>query len=202
MIIIGEKINGTRKRVENAIVERNSDFIKDLALKQVKAGTHYLNINAGTAPEKEPEDLVWLINTVLEVTDVTLCLDSVNSTALFAGIKAEKKMPMLNSLSGEKKRVDQVLPLACEYQAELIVLALDDKGIPKTVEERLNIVRRLVEMTRKGNLPDNKLYIDPTITAVSTNTESGNIAFNTIRRIREEFPEVCIKELKYDINIQ
>ena len=133
MIVIGEKINGTRKRVKEAIAEKDAAFIKDLALRQVKAGAVYLDVNAGTTPEKEPEDMIWLINTVQEETDVTLCLDSANPAALSAGIKAVNKTPMINSLSGEKDRVEKVLPLACEHQTELIVLALDDSGIPDTV---------------------------------------------------------------------
>jgi len=192
MIIIGEKINGTRKRVKEAIAQKDKSFIQSLALKQVKAGAVYLDVNAGTAPEKEPDDMIWLINIVQEVTDITLCLDSANPNALSAGIKAAKKKPMINSLSGEKNRLEEVLPLACEHQTELIVLALDDKGIPDTVEKRIEIVRRLVTMTRAGGLSDEKLYIDPLITSISTDIESGNMAFQAMRRILEEFPEVHI----------
>jgi cobalamin-dependent methionine synthase I len=189
MIVIGEKINGTRKRVAEAIKKRDRDFIKDLALRQVEAGAGYLDVNAGTLPQDEPEDMVWLINTVQEATDVTLCLDSANPKALAAGIEAVNRNPMINSLSGEKNRLEGVLPLACEHKTELIVLALDDKGIPKTVEERLVIIRTLVGMTRQGGLPDENLYIDPLITTIATGTESGNMAFEAMRRIKEEFPE-------------
>ena len=192
MIIIGEKINGTRKRVKEAIAEKDKSFIQSLALRQVKAGAVYLDVNAGTAPEKEPDDMIWLINIIQEVTDITLCLDSANPNALAAGIKAANKKPMINSLSGEKNRLEEVLPLACENRTELIVLALDDKGIPNTVEKRLEIIRRLVTMTRACGLSDDKLYIDPLITAVSTDIGSGNMAFQAIRRILEEFPELHI----------
>lgn len=192
MIVIGEKINGTRKSVAQAINERDADFIKDLALRQAEAGADYLDVNAGTHPEREPDDLVWLVNTIQEVTDTTLCLDSANPKALEAGIKCVNKTPMINSLSGEKNRVEGVLPLACEHMTELVMLALDDKGIPKTGEDRLEIVRTLIEMTRKGGLPDKNLYVDPLVTTIATSTESGNMAFETIRRIKEEFPEVHI----------
>jgi len=190
MIIIGEKINGTRKSVAKAIEERDEAFIKDLALKQVEAGAHYLDINAGTHPNQEPEDMVWLINTVQGVTDVTLCLDSANPQALATGIKAVKKTPMINSLSGEKDRIEGVLPLAREYKTELVVLAMDDNGIPKTGEDRLDIIRDVIDMTRQNDLPDENLFIDPLITALATDTESGNMALETMRRIKEEFPKV------------
>ncbi|MGB6068083.1 MAG: dihydropteroate synthase [Desulfomonilaceae bacterium] len=191
MIIIGEKINGTRKRVGNAIQNRDADFIRDLALRQVQSGAAYIDINAGSLPEHEPEDMAWLVETVQEVVpDVTLCLDSPNHKALRIGLQKAVKTPMLNSLSGEQFRVDGVLPLACEFGTDLIVLALDDNGIPRTSDGRLAIVRRLVEMTRNGGLPDEKLYVDPLVMAIATGTENGNITLETCRKIKQEFPRV------------
>ncbi len=191
MIIIGEKINGTRKQVAKAIQDRDAEFIRELARSQVENGATYLDINAGTLPRQEPEDMAWLVENVQEAApEATLCLDSANSSALKAGIEKCAKTPMLNSLSGETFRVDGVLPLACEFQAELIVLALDDKGIPKTSEGRLDIVRKLVEMTRKGGLPDKKLFVDPLVMAISTGIENGNVTLETCRKILAEFPNV------------
>ena len=78
MKIIGEKINGTRKAVAKAIAEHDAEFIQNLAKKQVDAGAHWLDINAGTLPSREADDLTWLIHLVQEVVDVPLCLDSAN----------------------------------------------------------------------------------------------------------------------------
>jgi 5-methyltetrahydrofolate corrinoid/iron sulfur protein methyltransferase len=190
MIVIGEKINGTRKQVAQAIKDRDTGSIRDLALRQFENGATYLDINAGTVPAREPDDMVWLAETVQEaVPDATLCLDSANDKALRSGIEKAIKTPMLNSLSGETSRINRVLPLACEFETELIVLALDDNGIPHTSEGRLDIVRRLVDMTRNGGLPDEKLFIDPLVMAISTGTENGNITLETARKIREEFPD-------------
>jgi len=191
MIIIGEKINGTRKQVATAIANRDADFIRDLALRQFQGGASYLDLNAGGLPAREPQDMAWLVQTVQEtVPDATLCLDSANHVALRTGIEKAAKTPMLNSLSGEKFRVDGVLPLACQFGTELIVLPLDDNGIPKTSNGRVDIVRRLVEMTRNGGLLDEKLYVDPLVMAISTGTENGNITLETCRKIKEEFPKV------------
>lgn len=192
MIIIGEKINGTREHVAKAIKARDAAFIKELAVNQTKAGADFLDVNAGTHPSQEPEDMTWLVQTSQEACDTRLCLDSANPKALRAGIEACNTLPMLNSLSGEQSRVGGVLPLAIEYKTELVVLALDDNGIPKTAEQRLDIVRRLIAMTRDGGLSDDKLYVDPLVTTIATDNNSGLIAFETIRRIRSEFPEVHI----------
>jgi 5-methyltetrahydrofolate--homocysteine methyltransferase len=191
MIIIGEKINGTRKKVAEAIRNRDADFIRQLAERQFESGASYLDINAGSLPQREPEDMVWLVENVQQaVPEAILCLDSANKVALKAGIEKAAKTPMINSLSGETFRIEGVLPLACEFQTELVVLALDDNGIPKTSEGRLDIVRRLVEMTRKGGLPDEKLFVDPLVMAISTGTENGNITLETCRKLLEEFPKV------------
>ncbi|MBI5250597.1 MAG: dihydropteroate synthase [Desulfomonile tiedjei] len=191
MIVIGEKINGTRKPVAKAIQERDAAFIRDLARRQFENGASYLDINAGTLPKREPEDMAWLVEHIQEsVPDAILCLDSANPVALKAGIEKAAKTPMLNSLSGEKFRIDGVLPLACEFKTELIILALDDKGIPRTSEGRLAIVRNLIEMTRAGGLPDEKLFVDPLVMAISTGTGNGNISLETCRMIHEEFPRV------------
>ncbi len=189
MIVIGEKINGTRKHVLQAIQHLDADFIRDLAKRQFENGATYLDINAGTLPDREPEDMAWLVETVQEaVPEAVPCLDSANDRALLAGIRRAVKTPMLNSLSGEQFRIDGVLPLACEFKTELIVLALDDNGIPRTSEGRLEIVRRLVAMTRAGGLPDEKLFIDPLVMAIATGIENGKTTLETCRNIREEFP--------------
>lgn len=195
MIIIGEKINGTRKKVAEAIANRDADFIRDLAKKQFEAGAAYLDVNAGTLPTTEPEDMVWLVRLAHEAApEAVICLDSANPEALKAGLKevASYNLPkvMINSLSGEQKRIDDVLPLAAEYNTELIVLALDDKGIPETVESRMEIVRRLVGMCREKGLADEQLFIDPLVLTISTNNQGGVITLDTIKQIKKEFPKV------------
>jgi 5-methyltetrahydrofolate--homocysteine methyltransferase len=192
MIVIGEKINGTRQDVALAIKNRDAVYIRDLALSQVEAGADYLDINAGTHPSREPEDMAWLVKTIQACTNVKLCLDSANSNALLAGIQKADQLPMINSLSGEKKRIESVLPLAGEYKTELVVLALDDDGIPKTAKKRLEIIQRLIELTRKNGLLDKQLYIDPLVTTIATDNNSGIIAFETIRKIKDAFPNAHI----------
>jgi 5-methyltetrahydrofolate corrinoid/iron sulfur protein methyltransferase len=192
MIIIAEKINGTRKAVAKAIRERDAGFIKTLAVSQAEGGSAYLDVNAGTLPEREPDDMVWLINTIQEVCDLPLCIDSANPEAIKTGLDTVKQTPIINSVSGEKARIDGVLPLALEYKTDLVLLALDDKGIPETVSGRMEIVHRLIGFARGGGLSDHQLYVDPLVTAISTGTGNAMITFETIRTIKREFPDVHI----------
>ncbi len=192
MLIVGEKINGTRKKVAKAIVERDTVFIQDLAKKQVEGGVTWLDINAGLSPDKENEALIWLIDTVQAVTDVPLCLDSANPLALAAAISHVKRIPLINSISGEAKKLEGVLPLVIKNKYPVVVQAMDDTGIPKDAASRLTIIRRLVSETRKAGVADNDIYVDPLIMSLATNIQAGLIALDTIKSIRSEFPEVHI----------
>lgn len=193
MIIIGEKINGTRKKVAAAIRNRDSGLIKRLAREQIAAGATYLDLNAGTHPAQEPDDMAWLVTVVQEeVPDARLCLDSANPRALSAGIAIAHQLPLINSLSGEKERVEGVLPLAVTHKTELVILALDDKGIPQTAVKRIEIVRRLVALAREGGLAEDQLYIDPLVTTIAADNRSGQLFFEAVRQIRSEFPQAHI----------
>ncbi|HEY4688381.1 MAG TPA: dihydropteroate synthase [Anaerolineae bacterium] len=192
MKIIGEKINGTRKPVAKAITERDAAFIQNLAKKQAEGGAHWLDINAGTHPDREPDDLVWLIHLVQDVVDVPLCLDSANPKALRVALKEVKQTPMINSISGEPDRLSGVLPIVAEFGCEVIALAMDDKGIPNSVAARMAVVRRLFEATRAAGVPDEKVYVDPLVMTIATNTNCGLITLDTIRAVRAEFPQAHI----------
>jgi len=189
MKIIGERINGTQTQVKRAVSERDGAFIQRLAQRQVEAGAHWLDVSAGTSPEREPNDLVWLVQTVQEAVDVPLCLDSANPRALAAAIKEVRKTPLINSISGEPQRLEAILPLVTEHGCPVIALAMDEKGIPKTCEQRMEVVRKVMKVVRASGVPDGNVYIDPLAMALATNTDSALITLDTMRAIRREFPE-------------
>jgi len=187
--VIGEKINGTRKTVAHAIVERDAAVIQDLAVRQAEAGATWLDVNAGTNRTREPADLVWLVETVQAVVDTPLSLDSANPEALRAAIPATNTTPMINSISGEPDRLSHILPLAAKHGCPVIALAMDDKRIAKTAEERLDVIRRVMAETQERGLPESDVYIDPLVMTVSTDQQSAMVTFEIMHRVREEFPE-------------
>jgi 5-methyltetrahydrofolate--homocysteine methyltransferase len=189
MKIIGEKINGTRKRVARAIAGRDDAYIKDLALKQAEAGATWLDVNAGTHPAQEPDDLIWLIENIQSVVDTPLSLDSANPAALRVAIQAVNKTPLINSISGEPERLSGILPLVAENECQVIALAMDAKKIPETSEKRMDVIRLVMAETRAQGVPDENVYIDPLAMTIATNTHSGVIAFETIQAVRQEFPK-------------
>jgi 5-methyltetrahydrofolate--homocysteine methyltransferase len=189
MLVIAEKINGTRKLVNKAVMERDVAFIQNLARSQADAGADYLDINAGTLPDREPDDVVWLVNIVQEVVDKPLCLDSANPHALLAGLAVCKQPPIINSISAEENRLRDVMPVVAKHGLKTLALAIDPNGIPETGEGRLTIIRRLFEETRKAGIPDENMYVDPLVMSVATVDGAGNITLETMRQVKREFPE-------------
>jgi len=187
--IIAEKINGTRKTVGAAILDRNEAFVKDLAIRQAEAGATWIDVNAGTNPDREPDDLVWLVETVQSVVDTPLSLDTANPRALERALAVVARTPLVNSISGEAGRVEEVLPLAAAAGSQVVALALDRNGIPATAGQRLDVIRQLVAATRAAGVPDERVYIDPLVMTISTNTESALIALEVMRTVKAEFPD-------------
>ncbi|HOT91174.1 MAG TPA: dihydropteroate synthase [Anaerolineae bacterium] len=190
MQIIGEKINGTRKQVAQAITERETRYIQHLARRQAEAGSTWLDVNAGTHPDREPDDLVWLVNTIQAVVDTPLSLDSANPQALAAAMKVVNKTPMINSISGEPQRLNGVLPLVVEYGCPVIALAMDERGIPESTAARVTVIHRILEATRAAGIPDNRVYVDALAMTLSTNTQSAVIFCDTIREVHAAYPNV------------
>ncbi len=190
MKIIGEKINGTRKRVARAIAERDADFIKDLAVKQAEAGSTWLDINAGTHPDQESDDLIWLIENIQSVVEIPLSLDSANPEALNIAIRVVNKTPLINSISGEPDRLKGILPIVAEHGCQVIALAMDANKIPETSSERLEVIRTVIKETRAQGVPDDHLYVDPLAMTIATNTQSAATAVETVQLVKHQFPEV------------
>lgn len=189
MKIIGEKINGTRKRVARAIAERDDAYIKDLAIKQAEAGATWLDVNAGTHPAQEPDDLIWLIDNIQAVVDTPISLDSANPAALKVAVQAVNKTPLINSISGEPDRLSGILPLVAEHGCQVIALAMDAKKIPETSAERMDVIHHVIEETRAQGVPDERVYIDPLAMTIATDNDSAVVAFETIKAIRQEIPD-------------
>ncbi len=192
MIVIGEKINGTRKRVARAIAERDAVAIESLATAQSEAGADWLDVNAGTHPAQETEDLLWLIGVIQGVVDTPLCLDSANPAALAAAMEVTRKTPLINSISGEPERLKNILPLVAKSGSPVIALAMSEQGIPETSEARMIIIRMIMQAIGESNIEQERVYLDPLVMTIATNNNSGRITLETIRAIRAEFPEAHI----------
>ena len=189
MLIIGEKINSTRKSMGRAIEERDSDAIREEAIRQAEAGAAVLDVNCGTLPaDAEPEALAWLVRTVQSAVDLPLCLDSPNPEALAAALPAHKGRPFINSISGETERYRRVLPLAKTYDARLVALCMDDAGIPKESDRAFEVGERLVTDLVRDGIDLNAIYFDPLVRSVATSPGAVPETLDLMKRLSSRFP--------------
>jgi 5-methyltetrahydrofolate--homocysteine methyltransferase len=150
MIIIGELINCTRKKVGAAAEKKDAGFIKDVALRQVAAGAHILDVNGGL-PGREAECLAWLVGIVQEATELPLSLDSSDPEALRAALPLCQRRPLINSITDEPARLKAVLPLVREYRTQVVALCMGESGTPTGVDDRVETACHLVDrLTGEG----------------------------------------------------
>lgn len=191
MLIIGESINGTIPKVGQAILARDGQFLRELARVQYECGAQVLDVNAGVAGGNEVEDLPWLVELVQKEVSIPLMIDSANPEALKAGLSVYEnpEPPFLNSISGEEAKWNKLFPLVIEKKHKVVVMLMDDRGVPKTIEERVEIGRRLfTKLTEAGLSPDH-IYFDILVLSVGVEPESALVTLETIEAIRSNFPE-------------
>lgn len=191
VLIVGEKINTSRKGVGPAVKERNTDFIQELAKEQVANGADYVDVNCGTLIHEEPEALVWLVRTVQEVVDAPLCIDSPNPVAIEAALREHRGKALVNSITAEKERYDKIMPLIKEYGCSVVALCIDDEhGMPKDKDTRCIVAKNLVSKLVEDGIPVGNIHVDPLIQPISTSQDAGMMAFETISYVTKEFPGV------------
>jgi 5-methyltetrahydrofolate--homocysteine methyltransferase len=187
-VIIGERINPTgRKLVLNALKEGNLDVVRQDAINQVNAGATVLDVNAGVPGEDEVSLLSKVMQTVMDVVEVPLCIDTANPDALAAALALYPGKALINSVNGEAAVMEAVLPLAKEHQAAVIGLCMDDDGIPLTPEDRLKVAARIIERAGQLGIDPADIVIDPLAMTMGADAQAGKTTLETIQLVVKEF---------------
>lgn len=186
MIIIGERINGMFKDIGDALRNKDPKPLQHWAVKQEEGGAHYLDVNSGPAvpTDERPEAYKWMVNVLQEVSNLPLCLDSTNYNAIEEGLKLCKRPAMINSVPAERVKIERVFPMAVQYNAALIGLTMDKKGIPKDAENRVAFAMELVAAADEFGLPMEDLFIDPLILPVNVAQEHAPEVLESLRMIK------------------
>jgi 5-methyltetrahydrofolate--homocysteine methyltransferase len=184
-VLIGERINPAgKKKLAESLKAGNMEILRREAVEQIKAGADVLDVNVTVFGLDETPLMPLAVKAVLEVTDVPLCLDSANSAAIQAALKVYKGKPLINSVSGEERSLERVLPLVKEYGAAVIGLTQDDNGIPKDARTRIAIAEKIVDRADKMGIPREDIIIDCLALAVGADPQSAVIALGTIREVK------------------
>jgi 5-methyltetrahydrofolate--homocysteine methyltransferase len=185
--VIGERINPTgRKRFAEELRGGDLSTVTHDAVAQVAAGADMLDVNAGIPLVDESELLKSMLGTVQAATEVPICIDSSVIEALEAGLSVYEGKPLVNSVTGEDDRLEEILPLVARHGAAVIGLANDETGIPETPQKRLEIARKIVSAAGDHGIPPEDVVIDPLAMTVGADTEAVKITLETIRLIRDE----------------
>lgn len=184
MIIVGEKINSTRKDMARAIRENDAAYIQDIALEQANAGASWLDVNCATQIDDEVAKMAWLVKIVQGRVNLPLAIDSPNPLAIEAGLKIHQGQAIINSTTAEPDRINQIFPLAQKYHTGLIALCIDEKGMPKTAQDRFEIARKLYQTALDYKILPEDLYIDPLVRPVSTEPGQVNEFLESLRLIK------------------
>ncbi len=185
--IIGERINPTGKKgYSEELRQGKTRYIRAEAMEQIQAGASLLDVNCGAPGVDEPVALESAVYAVSGVASAPLVLDSSDPVALERGLKAADGKVLINSVSGEPKSLEMVLPLAKKYGAAIIGLALDGTGIPETAEGRLAVARSIVDAALSIGIAREDILIDCLTLTVSAEQERAMETLRALRQVKAE----------------
>ena len=192
MLIIGEKVNVMMKKIGAAMKGYDKKPIQEMALLQVEGGANWLDINLGPATKEGPERMKFTVDSVQEVTDVPLALDTMNVEAMKAGLDAvQGREVMINSISSQPDRIEKLMPLAVEYDAWMVGLVLNEQGnVPRDAAERVEVGYNIIMAAQEHGIPLDKVLIDPIVLPISVTQDQVHAlvdAMDTLQGIFAEF---------------
>ncbi len=192
MIVIAEKINGTIPVVKTVIQNRDQEKLLDLAKQQAEAGASYIDVNVGTgigSREDEIQAMQWAVKAIQQELETPLTIDSADPAVLASGLKSRNGRPsLINSAKAEKESLDEVVPLASTYGVPLIVLTMDESGIPKTVDDRLQAAEKVVSACESFGVPIENVFFDLLVMPISTEGKHGIKTLAAITEVKKQFP--------------
>jgi 5-methyltetrahydrofolate--homocysteine methyltransferase len=187
-VMIGEKLNPTGlKKLGQALVEQNFEYVKHLGQRQVAWGAEVLDVNVGHPQIDEVAIMPRVVEAVLSVVDVPLCIDSNEPRILEAGLKLAPGKPLVNSVNGEEKQLSTVLPIVRDRGAAVIGLTIGEEGIPATPEGRLAAAGMIIERAAKMGIPIEDIIIDPLVMTVGHNSNAALVTLRTIELVKKEY---------------
>ena len=201
MIIIGEKINGAIPAVKAAILSRDAEAIRSLALRQAETGADYIDCCAGLH-EGEREAMAWLIDCIQSVTDTPIAVDSPDPAVCVEAMQLCARPGIVNSVSGEKKKLETILPAVAGTSWKVMTLLCDDRGIPKTADGRLAVLDAVMAEAKRYGIPEGRIFIDPMVEMLCASEEGISVIREVITGARKAYPKAHISCAVSNISYQ
>jgi cobalamin-dependent methionine synthase I len=187
---IAESINIMGKRSGKAMNARIKEPIQEMAKEEAEAGASYLDLNIGPARKDGTELLPWVVETVKEVVDTPLCLDTTNTAAMTAGFKAvnNKTGAIMNSISAQPERMEKLIPVAAEAGCNVIALLWGPDGMPRDYNERATMSVELMMALAEAGIPNEKMLFDPIATPITLGSDQLAAGLEFLRDLQDIAP--------------
>ena len=184
--VIGERINPTgKKRLKQALIDEDYDYILSQAMEQIDAGAEILDVNVGVPKLDDVKMLPRVVKKLQSITDLPLQIDSGNPEAIEAALRVYNGKAIVNSVNGEEAVMDRILPSVKKYGAAVVGLTLDEKGIPDTAEERFAIAERILTKCLEYGIPRENVIIDCLTLTVSAQQKEVVETLKALRMVKE-----------------
>lgn len=170
------------KNVARAIAERDKTFVQSLAQLQVEAGAAALDLSCGPLSRSPLDDMLWLIDVVQDSVQVSLSLDTTKLNIMEEGLKRLRKNGIINSTSADLERLEAYLPLANKYNASLIALTMDKKGVPQDKDRRLELAAFILDVAQRNGLSPSSIFLDPILMPINV---AQNQLFGILEALRD-----------------
>jgi 5-methyltetrahydrofolate--homocysteine methyltransferase len=184
MIIIGERINSTRKSIKDAISRKDMDFLTDEAKRQLDSGASFIDINCAASMENETGDLTWLIKSLQQGLNCQISIDSPNAETIESAVKIHSGIPFINSITAEKDKLRRLLPVFKKTKSYIIALTIDENGMPNDVDGRITLAERIIKAVTEEGIERDSIYIDPLTKPISTEPDQPGYFLEAIRILK------------------
>ena len=186
-VIIGERINPTgKKRLAEDLSQGKLDVLVQEAISQKEAGADILDVNVAASDVDETTILPKAVLKALEVSGLPVCIDSSNPEALKKALEVYPYKALVNSVTGQEKSLNDVLPLVKKFGASIVGLTMDDSGIPKTADKRFDVAERIIETAKSYGIAKEDIVIDCLCLAQAAEANSGVVTLETLTRVSKE----------------
>jgi len=192
MLIVGERLNTSRKQIKEAVSARDRESILSEVRSQVDAGAGFVDIHAASSEKgRESDDLNWILDLIQEeVPQARICIDTTDPETLASAMERVGHAPLINSITGERSGFEAMAPLVQNRECHIVALCIDDKGVPGDTKQVVENAASLVSGLEGLGVPRDRIYVDPVIQAVSANTQAALIALEAMETIRQEIEGV------------
>jgi 5-methyltetrahydrofolate corrinoid/iron sulfur protein methyltransferase len=181
MFLIGENMNIMSKKYGKAMKEKDARTVQELAVQEKEAGIDYIDLNIGPASRTGEELMAWMVKTVQEVVDLPCALDTSNVNAIRAGLRVHKGRALINSIMARPERMEALMPLAKEFEADFVGLLWGPEGMPRDEHERGALTETIRAKAAEYGIPMERIWLDPIVTPVNVQQTQVMALFNYMR---------------------